>query len=180
MNETRNQQLFSQMSNLQGQMKRNHGLRAALRRAASPDDVLGIEAVERFALAINPDDDGSEGAALAILLAQTNVETEPVTARRNESLAARLGKKNSDRRLLSDLRFARLIHAKDAGTRLRLLRRALGVLDAQVPAAVLAKGWQQLQTPMGRRQFARAYFTADGDAGDPIANAPTSAKEIQQ
>lgn len=180
MNATRDQRLFSAIGNLLKTMEHNHGLRAALRRAASADDALGIEAVDRFALTLDPADDAGEGAALAILLAHSRIEAEPTTARRHDSLAARLGRKKGDRRLLSDLRFARLIHAKDTATRLRLLRRALGVLDADVPAAVLAKGWQQLHTPTGRRQFARAYFTADDHATSSTIDAPTSAKEIQE
>ena len=164
-------------------LERDKGLTARLRRARSPDEVLALEAVIRLAdrLAVagfrfrpHPDE---YAAVLAILLAQARVDRKELSGTGKASLAARLGMKPSDRRQLSELRFARLIHASDIEDRLRQLRRALRMLDAPVPAHTLAKGWELLNSPAGRYRFARDYFTASDNAASESGIANTTEQE---
>lgn len=161
------------------------GLTARLRRARSPDEVLGLEVVIRLADRLQekkrrrPDvlrDDAV--AALAILLAQTKVDRENL-GNSKTSLAARLGLKSNGRRLLSESRFARLIHAQDVETRLRQLRRILPILNTAVPARVLEESWDNLNTATGRHHFARGYFTASDNSESDTNAASTTAAEME-
>jgi CRISPR type I-E-associated protein CasB/Cse2 len=166
-------------------MNHDSGIGARLRRAAGIDDVLGFEAVLRFATglrgsasidaAVDVDD---FAAALAILLSYNKIDRNHHDSDATVSgLAARLGGKLGDRRRLSELRFASLIHARTVDTRLRLLRRSLGMLGEKLPALELARGWLQLNNASGRREFARAYFGAadlPAEAGHDIPATETS------
>ncbi|MFO1495554.1 MAG: type I-E CRISPR-associated protein Cse2/CasB [Lysobacterales bacterium] len=143
-------------------------LRAALKRAVDINSVVGLEAVIRLeerALA------GSENARerdrmarLAILLAhrcvkRTSANDDPKAPIEGRPLAERFGEASGEQRLLSPLRFQRLIHGDDDDERLRQLRRALGLLSAEsLHRQHLAEAWFQLTSPEGRRAFARNYF----------------------
>lgn len=158
-------------------------LRAALKRAADINSVIGLEAVidlERSLAHSETDRARDRVARLAILLAHRCVKRSssnddlnaPIEGR---PLAERFGEASGEQRLLSPLRFQRLIHGDDDDERLRQLRRALGLLSAEsLHRQHLAEAWFQLTSPEGRRAFARNYFapTPNTDTTESIEVTP--------
>lgn len=165
----------------------NGRLRSSLRRAACCGDAAGYEETEDFVQALKAslgksrlEDCVVDGAM--VLLAQPRVALWP----RGEGLGAlpdrghlprRLGQRTGERRLLSELRFQRLLRAAGSDERLLHLRRAIALLDSPVHPLAVVEAWLDLHGEQGRRIFARAYFSGDTVAAgqDPFAPAADAA-----
>lgn len=145
-------------------IERDGGLRSALRRARTSLDIVGFEAVECFGASLKRitrlDDEVAE-AAMA-LIAQRNVLAYRFASQHqaegNGTLAKRLGEKFGERRLLSELRFQRLLRATSGDDRFQQMRRAIALLDKPIHPVSVVQAYLDLHSDRGRREFARAYF----------------------
>jgi len=159
---------------------RNGRLRSALRRAACCSDAAGYEETEDFVQALKaclgkwrPEDCVADGAM--VLLAQSRVRGEGLGALPDRWLLPRLlGQRAGERRLLSELRFQRLLRAAGSDERLLHLRRAIALLDSPVHPLAVVEAWLDLHGEQGRRIFARAYFSGDAAAAEREPSGPTA------
>lgn len=144
-------------------------LRSALRRASCALDIVGLEAVDRFgALLLGIPgfsrlgiDDAEVGM---VVIAQRNVLPYKIAHSKSpigrNVLARHMGQKRGERRLLSELRFQRLLRASDCDDRLQQLRRAIALLEGAIHPYHALEAYLDLLSDGGRRRFARAYFMA--------------------
>lgn len=144
----------------------NHGERARLRRAESPDDVLLTEAFMRF-LQVMPDEWASPqrlpaSALVAAIVAHANAHETGTYA--DVSFASQLAtpKDGGDKPRLSELRFRQLQKSNDPTEFFRRLLRAVRILDRNVNIPSLANDalhWMQEyrkgvdQNPQNRLAF---------------------------
>lgn len=163
---------------------RNGRLRSSLRRAACCSDAAGYEETEDFVQALKacmgkwrPEDCVADGAM--VLLAQPRVALWP----RGEGLGSLpdrwllprlLGQRTGERRLLSELRFQRLLRAAGSDERLLHMRRAIALLDSPVHPLAVVEAWLELHGEKGRRIFARAYFSGDAAVAEREPAGPTA------
>lgn len=162
---------------------RNGRLRSSLRRAACCSDAAGYEETEDFVQALKAslgksrlEDCVADGAM--VLLAALRPRGEGLGALPDRGhLPRRLGQRTGERRLLSELRFQRLLRAAGSDERLLHLRRAIALLDSPVHPLAVVEAWLDLHSEQGRRIFARAYFSGDTVAAgqDPFAPAADAA-----
>ncbi len=162
-------------------IEQDGGLRSSLRRAATYLDVIGMEAVANFAKALEPivGQRALENDAIAectmILMAQRNVvsfkDLAAGASPRSGLLPRKLGEKTSVQRLLSEIRFQRILRASDTDDRLQQMRRAIALLKSKIHPLAVADAYLDLHSEPGRRRFARAYFEGfaedDGSATAP-------------
>jgi len=143
-------------------------LRSALRCAARCNDVIGLEATDAFAQGLRGwlggwhlDDAAADGAM--VLLAQPKVKYRVASSNslpEQDCVAQLLGEMLSgERRRLSELRFQRLLRADGVDERLQQMRRAIALLEPPVHPLAVVEAWLDLHSELGRRRFARAYFT---------------------
>ena len=146
-------------------LERDGGLRANVRRADTPLKLIGIEGAELISARLKStyiaSDEEVLGACL-ILMAQRSVtpfkRMQKAIPNARFLLATRLGEKHSTNRLLSELRFQRLLRAADVQDQLTQMRRALALLKTEIDPLHVLEGFISLQSGGGRRAFARAYF----------------------
>lgn len=168
----------------------NGHLRSALRRAACGQDLIGLEAVDAFARRLpgclgwwRPSEDklGAMADGAMVLLAQRNVKRSSSTDAAlppRGSVAQLLGERVSgERRRLSELRFQRLLRVDGADERLQQMRRALALLEPPLHPLAVVEAWLDLHSELGRRRFARVYFTgiSESDGAAPATPAPDAA-----
>lgn len=141
-------------------LKDDRGLRAALRRVRHPDDCAFIPGFHelRRAVAAHGYVDPQTLAVIAALVAHVKDHRPGV------SLPARLRGKQGERPPLNDMRLRRLLVEEDTAELLRLLRRAVHILDAAVDIPDMAERVKRLCTPIlhdaAARDFAYAYYGA--------------------
>jgi CRISPR type I-E-associated protein CasB/Cse2 len=158
-------------------------LRSRLRRAVEPLDTIGLDAADRFIQRLSTlggkrgasEDSDDALSAVLILLAQRNVKNGTLTSVKlnHQGLASQLGEKKGDRRVLSELRFQRLLRAPDVQDQLLQMRRAIALLPQKAHPVHVLEAFLSLQSDSGRRKFARAYF--NGMAVDETAQTPEAA-----
>lgn len=157
-------------------LRKDKGLRAALRRVRHPDDCAFIPGFHdlRRDLKAHGHIDPETLAVAAALVAHVKEHRPGVP------LPARLRGDRDERAPLSDLRLRRLLVEEDPAELLRFLRRAVHILDASVDLPDMAERVRRLCTPVlhdaAARDFAYAYYGAltpeerddarRGDTGD--------------
>jgi hypothetical protein len=167
-------------------LKNDGNLRSRLRRAKDVSDVIGQGEADHFVSRLAKLDSKRETDGIAddvadimsaalILLAQRTVKngTLESVSHNRQTLAANLGQKTGEQRVLSELRFQRLLRASDLEDQLLQMRRALALLTQPAHPTHVLEAFLSLQSDNGRRRFARAYFngpTEDG-ATPPSAEA---------
>jgi CRISPR system Cascade subunit CasB len=142
------------------ELEGERGLRAALRRVRHPDDCVFIPGFHalRHALASYGYVAPEAMAVIAALVAHVK------THRSGVSLPARLRGKHGERAPLNDMRLRRLLLEDDTAELLRLLRRAIHILDGAVDIPDMAERVRCLCSPVlhdrAARDFAYAYYDA--------------------
>ncbi len=111
---------------------RGRAARARLRKAASAVEAIQVEETFELYKALDRKPDTETLALIAISLAQIKENTA-------QKAAERFGRKNGDTRLLSDLRFQRLVRTPDPAELVTPLRRALKVIDDRANICDLAR-----------------------------------------
>jgi len=116
--------------------------RAQLRRASSPAEVLAMEAThelhKRIAAADGGRDMSKGNSPLRLaMIAATIAGVDSSKTDRSVHLPVLFGKTNGDNRLLSELRFQRILRANDDWTLAVRLRRALPIVGRNANVAML-------------------------------------------
>lgn len=141
-------------------LKDEPGLRAALRRVEHPDDCAFIPGFHALRLGLM-----RHGTIAPTQLAVAVALAAHVREHRGAGrLPQRLRGGRDDRPLLSDIRLRRLLAEEEPGEILRLLRRALAMVDGPLDVAEMAEWARRLTTPAlhdrAAREFAYAYYGA--------------------
>lgn len=161
-------------------IERDGALRSVLRRASRTLDIVGPEAVDRFSMSLLRIQrfawlGADEAEAGMVVIAQRNVLPYKIVHDKlpvgHNVFARHMGQKRGERRLLSELRFQRLLRASDCDDRLQQLRRAIALLEGAIHPYHALEAYLDLLSEGGRRRFARAYFmaTANPEAAEPSA-----------
>ncbi|SOD99426.1 type I-E CRISPR-associated protein Cse2/CasB [Caenispirillum bisanense] len=142
------------------ELKDATGLRAALRRVEHPDDCAFIPGFHALRLKLGVGT-GRVATSLAVAVA---LAAHVRQHRSGGRLPQRLRGGRDDRPLLSDIRLRRLLAEEDPAEILRLLRRALAMLDGPLDVAEMAQWALRLTSPVthdrAAREFAYAYYGA--------------------
>lgn len=122
--------------------------------------------------------DRSKACELAAILAHVR------TSSNERSIAARLGAGESDSRLMSSVRFRRLMQADSGAERMRAFRRAIKILDSKANVELLAYAWLFWDaSDRGERirtDWMFDYVGSASTASDPMENNDESIKEIEE
>jgi len=166
-------------------IERDGALRSTLRRATTNLEVMGLDAVGKFAVKLmpiahfSPDENDTVAESCMILIAQRNVmpfkNLPAMTPLVPDRLALMLAEKAGERSLLSQLRFQRLLRASDPDDRLKQMRRAIALLNSPIHPFHVVLGYCDLHQDVGRRRFARAYFAGPAANANPSTEADVAA-----